>query len=485
MKRKPISIQGKQYKSLTAAADAFGLSIGMVSRRMKAGWSIEQAVNLSPAPERKATTNKSITVSGQEFESIKEAALYYRVDVKNVRARLALGWKPEEALELVDRLNIRKPSSHHRTIKCEEHTFPSIGKLAEHYGLPYKLVYKRIRLNWSPEQAVGVEPAPPRYRNKDGSPRDHSWVKPAMLKNGQKFPDSADGNYYLYIIENTVNDKVYIGITVTSLASRFLAHKAAASNGEGKQRGLYNAMRKYGSENFSIRLLRNDAKSIQELLDQEVDAIESYNAKSNGYNTAYGGSIGTSHPIEVDNQRFYSMGQAAEYYGIEPSKFAQRVTKLGWSPEEAAELVERKSYGRRNIIYNVTKDGNQYSFPSIASAAAHFKLLPSTVSNRINNGWTLEEALGLVPKDVGRKHTKRSGYDFGGVHYKSLSSLSKHEGISTQALTRYLRETELSLSDAVFILKNSLGTRMQAAMVANKCDHKTALSILKNELEHP
>jgi len=479
MKRKQISIEGKKYASLTAAACAYGLSIGNVSRRLKSGWSIEQAFDLSPPPERKPTTNRKVSVLDQNFDSIKEAAKHYGISIATLRGRLSIGWTLEEALELVERTAERKPSSHYREIDCAGLTFTSIGKLAEHYGLPYKLVYKRIRLNWSPEQAVELEPQPPRYRNKDGSERTHSWVKPAKLDGGQMFPDSANGKYYLYLVDNTINQKVYVGITTNSLATRFLAHKAAAAKGEGKDRSLYNAMRKYGVENFSIHLLRDDAASIEELLEQEIAAIEEFDSKNNGYNTAYGGSLGTSTPITVDGVKFASMGQAADFYGIEAHNFNQRISKLGWSPEEAAELVEREVYGRRNVMFDVSHEGDEYSFSSVANAAKHFNLLSSTVHNRLKNGWSLEEALELKPRETGRKLAKRGGYRLGGKYYKSLRALAEAENISVQSLARYLRDTELDLEDAVFILNNNLGTKMQSVMVSNKCSHLEAVSILK------
>ena len=479
MKRQKIIIEGKEYASLTRAADAYGLSIGNVSRRLKSGWSVEQAFGLSAPPERKPTTNKKVSILDQNFDSIKKAAEHFGVPIATVRGRLSIGWTLREALELVERTTEQKPSPHYREINCSELPFPSIGKLAEHYGLPYKRVYKRIRLNWSPEQAVELEPQPTRYRNEDGSERIHSWVKPAKLAGGQMVADSSSGKYYLYLIDNTINQKIYVGITTNSLATRFLAHKAAAAKGQGTDRSLYNAMRKYGVENFSIHLLRDDAVSIEELLDQEIAAIEEFDSKNNGYNTAYGGSLGTSKPITVDGIRFSSMGQAADFYSIEAYNFNQRISKLGWSPEEAAELVERKTYGRRNLTFDVNHEGEAYFFDSVASAAKHFKLLSSTVHNRLKNGWSLEEALELIPRENGRKLVKQETYVLGGKSYASIKAVAEAENISVQSLRRYLRSTELTLENAVFVLRNNLGKKMQSVMVSNKCSHSEAVSIVK------
>jgi transcriptional regulator with XRE-family HTH domain len=455
------------------------MSVQKASRRIKAGWRIEQVFEIEPPPERKPTVQRELIVQGKVFSSVKQAAEEFKIPIANVRARLALGWTAEEALELTERIKERKPRDYDKKILCEGREFPSIGKFAEAYRLPYKLVYKRLRLGWSPEQAVELEEQPPRYRNADGTEREHSWVNPVTLPSGQLFADSVDGKYYLYVIENSVNNKKYVGITTTSLGTRFYHHKSAASSGEGKDSKLYNAMRKFGEDKFSIRLLRCDAKSIEELLKQETDTILELDTINRGYNTSYGGTLGTVKPITVDGIQFSSMGQAADYFEIEPYNFNQRITKLGWTPEEAAELVERSKYGRRNIVLRVEHNGTPLEFGSQAKAAEYFNLKAATVSNRLKLGWSLEQALELKPSPSSRRQKSRDPLVFEGQEYSSLKELAECAGVSYQSLSRYRRESSLSTEDIVYILKNNLGTKMQRVLVSEGCDHVTALRIIR------
>ena len=89
----------------------------------------------------------------------------------------------------------------------------------------------------------------------------------------------------IYIIRNTINDKVYIGQTVQSLATRFLNHKMASRTEDTK---FYRAIRKYGEDNFYIELL--ETVDYKDLNDREKYWIKYYNSYYNGYNSTLGGA---------------------------------------------------------------------------------------------------------------------------------------------------------------------------------------------------
>ena len=57
----------------------------------------------------------------------------------------------------------------------------------------------------------------------------------------------------IYIIKNTVNDKVYIGQTVNTIEYRFYCHKLCAK--DNAKTKLYKAMYDLGKENFYVELL--------------------------------------------------------------------------------------------------------------------------------------------------------------------------------------------------------------------------------------
>lgn len=87
----------------------------------------------------------------------------------------------------------------------------------------------------------------------------------------------------VYKITNTVNDRVYVGLTVGPLKVRWRQHLCAARKDEDKP--LYRAMRKHGVENFSIHTIY-EATSIEDLRQAEIRLIAELKAHVNdgGYN---------------------------------------------------------------------------------------------------------------------------------------------------------------------------------------------------------
>ena len=92
---------------------------------------------------------------------------------------------------------------------------------------------------------------------------------------------------YIYIIKNTVNDKVYVGQTVNSVKSRFSRHKLAACKGTSK---LYINMRSIGIDKFYIEEICKCSN--RELNKLEIEYIAKYNSYHNGYNSTQGGAGG-------------------------------------------------------------------------------------------------------------------------------------------------------------------------------------------------
>ena len=89
----------------------------------------------------------------------------------------------------------------------------------------------------------------------------------------------------IYIIRNTINDKVYIGQTTQTIGIRFTNHKMASRTGEDTK--FYRAMRKHGEENFYPELL--EQVEVEDLNDREKYWIKYYDSYYNGYNSTLGG----------------------------------------------------------------------------------------------------------------------------------------------------------------------------------------------------
>lgn len=95
----------------------------------------------------------------------------------------------------------------------------------------------------------------------------------------------------IYIIRNSINDKVYIGQTWNPIQRRLSEHIRHRNDKKRRSFKLSNAMNKYGVEKFSITLLT--IVHTQKVADYwENYFIKKYNSISMGYNIKNGGSNG-------------------------------------------------------------------------------------------------------------------------------------------------------------------------------------------------
>lgn len=92
----------------------------------------------------------------------------------------------------------------------------------------------------------------------------------------------------IYRITNTVNNKVYIGLTTVSLEKRWNGHMNGARY--NTKHPLYNAMRKYGVDNFIMEKI-DETNDFEELGLLERKYIKEYDStnREKGYNITHGG----------------------------------------------------------------------------------------------------------------------------------------------------------------------------------------------------
>lgn len=114
----------------------------------------------------------------------------------------------------------------------------------------------------------------------------------------------------IYILLNMINQKVYVGQTVQDINKRLYRHKSNAKLGYTEP--IYNAIRKYGWDNFNWYIIyqteevNNRDNIVEELNDKETYYISYFNStdKKYGYNILSGGagrpgSINNSSSIEI------------------------------------------------------------------------------------------------------------------------------------------------------------------------------------------
>jgi len=92
----------------------------------------------------------------------------------------------------------------------------------------------------------------------------------------------------IYKATNIINGKEYVGQTIRGFSERIKEHKYCASK-RTRNLPLYNAINKYGFENFEFAVI-DSASSIEELNKKEEQYIRELNSLwPNGYNMMTGG----------------------------------------------------------------------------------------------------------------------------------------------------------------------------------------------------
>ena len=207
----------------------------------------------------------------------------------------------------------------------------------------------------------------------------------------------------IYKITNHINNKVYIGQTIGTLPKRWREHCFQAKEGN-KTYYLYQAMRKYGIENFSIEQI--EVCPNQKLNERECYWIKCHNSfGEKGYNLTPGG------------------------YGANTSKHSQ-IFKLWDDGKSIGEIVKEIGYDR-NTIANIlsgyenysTKESNRRARINSGRTKGRAVVQLDKNTEEIVNEYESLAAAGRVtgvhPNNIGKVCNKKPGhYSAGGYKWK-------------------------------------------------------------------
>lgn len=91
----------------------------------------------------------------------------------------------------------------------------------------------------------------------------------------------------IYVIMCKINGKEYVGQTTYTIKKRWKDHKSAAKS--GKQGKLYDAIREYCPDNFTVTELHKCSTNLEDMNHWEIHYIAERNTFENGYNSTIGG----------------------------------------------------------------------------------------------------------------------------------------------------------------------------------------------------
>lgn len=162
-------------------------------------------------------------------------------------------------------------------------------------------------------------------------------------------------NGFIYIIKNTINNKVYIGQTRTSVNQRWSEHLRHAKYGD---QVINRAMRKYGIDKFYIETL--EICDIKVLDEREMYYIDLYNStdKSKGYNVSLGGNtpkfkrkvLSISELINLYVQEEFTLEEIAKKFNVSRYIISTELKNAGVSIRDRHQSAEKVSKVDSNLI---------------------------------------------------------------------------------------------------------------------------------------
>ena len=178
----------------------------------------------------------------------------------------------------------------------------------------------------------------------------------------------------VYKIVNKVNNKVYIGITESTLEKRYDEHLSKYRNGD--TRHLYQAMRKYGLDNFEVSVVEDNISSYKELLDKERSYVEQFNSYNNGYNMTPGGDSNPMNSKVVSDKHDAKMRSKEVRTKISNTMKEKAANGLLFSDEHKKHLTE----SLKDSVYMYNPNTNKMT-----------RVRTSNIDTYLADGWILYE----------------------------------------------------------------------------------------------
>jgi len=206
---------------------------------------------------------------------------------------------------------------------------------------------------------------------------------------------------YIYCITNLINNKKYIGQTTRNIEKRWKEH---LQNLKIKNK-LYNAINKYGYENFSIESIHfikeANRLDLKESLDKyEIFYIKTFNTYKKGYNSTEGG--GGVLGIKYSNESRLKMSISASKRKL--SKEARNRRSIAFSGDK------NPNFGRQFSVEHIKKLGEAKTRERHWAFGKH---LSDETKNKISES------------HIGLKHTEESKIKIGDASKKPVIQTNK------------------------------------------------------------
>jgi hypothetical protein len=212
---------------------------------------------------------------------------------------------------------------------------------------------------------------------------------------------------YIYLIENKINDKKYVGKTYLSISQRWKEHCKTAKREEEKHRPLYKAMNKYGIENFSI----SEIERTENCEEREKYWISFYDSYHNGYNATLGGD-GTLYfdfsDVDVIKkyQELKSVKETARFFNCDVQTIRKRLQNNGINIPIGGDIYSEKRSWPATAVFQYDLNNNFIQeFDSMSEAAKWL------IDNNYSKGQT-KHIVSNISKNIRNLENRKQAYGF-------------------------------------------------------------------------
>jgi group I intron endonuclease len=321
------------------------------------------------------------------------------------------------------------PEQHGKTFHGISAFLKTIGRYDEKHN-----IWNRLKLGWD---------------------IDHALSSPLSRSN-------YDG--IIYKITRKKTGQIYIGLSNSSLESRWKWHCNAAF--KGKASNIFaRAIREDGADGFSFETLEKGIKSDGELSNRENHWIDVFEARGeNGMNTAKGGGLGSRRGkiVEYKGKRFSSITEAGEVLGkryglnswivttrLSAGKALPKKARVHSNHPDAGTNLFRRWLGlKKRHPVDISDDWlNDYDLfkgdvaKDYVDGLELVRVDPAKPWGKLNCKWVTTQ------EKVEQVHGK--GLTCNEDYYPSFESLARAYGIGTSTLKDRIKRQGMSPEDAV------------------------------------
>lgn len=393
----PVTVGGDTFPTLAAAALAHGLKPGTVSARLHIGWTLEEALGLGG---RVGDRKRPITVAGESYPSLTEAAAAHQIATSLVSSRLSWGWSVDEAFGLT-----RSPLAPQRAVVVEGVEYPTMAAAARKYGVDPRGAAEKVRAGKTVAQALGLE----------ANPRANA--KPVCV-NGVTYASFSAAAAAHGVDVSTAKRRMQLGLPLEKVFD--CARQPAANSNPVTVAG-----KAFTSVSAAARAHGKDARYVNWALKDGGRTIEEALGLAPAINRQ-------SQALEVRGVHYSSLEAAAVAHSIKPETFNKRLRKYGWTVEEALELVERpvewKRVGR-GLVYLVThiESGKSYVGATQSTLAKRWaEHIETARSRKTVSPHSLAAAIRTFGENAFKREVLASAENLAELARKETQHIAKH-----------------------------------------------------------